>query len=151
MGEEPRSTLNPHLLMEMVTGWSPDGPVKCSMTEDEILRLWDAMVESLRLRPTGPGDGKDGGPDPAPRGEPVEPGRRVASGNLCPADGLWRCDHPDNLLGHQRFYKAGTKFLAAVVPAKHGPLAKLFRRPQERWVPTTWTLLPREPEESAGR
>lgn len=54
---------HPQLRLEMSTGVGREGPVNSSLSDKEALRLWDAIVDSIRLRPvTSRSD--PGRPDP---------------------------------------------------------------------------------------
>jgi len=42
---------HPQIRLDMVTGCGREGPEKSSLSDEEALQLWDAIVDSIRLRP----------------------------------------------------------------------------------------------------
>lgn len=98
------NVLMPHLSLEMDTGMSPragGAPVQSSLSEEAVLRLWDKISSSIRLRPTGPGKLTESVTTPPPLGATVEAGER------CPQSGWWLCGEASsglNVLGGQRQY-----------------------------------------------
>ncbi|MEN3274645.1 MAG: hypothetical protein V7631_435 [Massilia sp.] len=48
------NVLIPHLVFEMDTGKSNNGPVPSSLSRDAVMALWDKISSSIRLRPTEP-------------------------------------------------------------------------------------------------
>lgn len=81
--------LMPYLSLEMDTGMSPragGAPVQSSLSEEAVLRLWDKISSSIRLRPTGPGKLTESVTTPPPLGTTAE------AEDLCPQSTLVRRD-----------------------------------------------------------
>lgn len=49
------NVLVPHFLFKMNTGQSNNGPVPSSLSDRDAIALWDRILSSIRLRPTGQG------------------------------------------------------------------------------------------------
>ena len=94
----------PRLLLELDTGVNPRSggkPVQSSLNEEMVIRLWDKISSSVRLRPIRPVEVPQNAPLALPLGIYVEAGER------CPQSGWWSCGGPDNnlaVLGGQRQY-----------------------------------------------
>lgn len=85
----------PYIALEAKTGWSNDGPVQSGLSDEEALRLWDSVVDSIRVRPGS--DVKTG--QTAPK-RPL--GQLATTGRVCEQAGLWECDEPRAIDGHRR-------------------------------------------------
>ncbi|MEN3274646.1 MAG: hypothetical protein V7631_436 [Massilia sp.] len=87
------NVLIPHLVFEMDTGKSNNGPVPSSLSQDAALVLWDKISSSIRLRPTEP-------PKPVVAEPPPTPlGTYVWAGDRCPESGWWQCSEGGNGIG----------------------------------------------------
>lgn len=151
----------PSLSLEMTSSRAEGSTAPLSMKEEEALALWDAVVETIRLRPTTktsatPANGASGTP---PQGtdsssKPATPGTGAASskpraslgtsvksGEQCPQSGTWACAHTTNLSGAEHTFQEGETFPEAVMDTNRGLLGKLTGRPAEAVVATTWTLV----------
>ena len=50
----PNDPFNPQIRFDMTTGEGPNGSENASLSDKDALKLWDAIVNSIRLRPTTP-------------------------------------------------------------------------------------------------
>jgi len=80
----------PLLSLELRTGISERSggkPVDTSLHEDALLKLWNTIASSIRIRKDGPPSGS--GPSPEPSGPKL--GAVASAGDICPQSGWWRC------------------------------------------------------------
>ena len=69
----------PFLKFELVTGQEES----VSLTDEQAIALWDAILNSFKVRPVVPGKRS--------AVEPEDFARLIASGEKCPQTGYWRC------------------------------------------------------------
>jgi hypothetical protein len=98
---ESRYELNdpfkPVIVVQLSTGRGKDKDVRPTISEQEAVELFDAVVNSIRLRPTGPAKRSEAAPAPkAPLGEMATTGRQ------CPQTGRWRAEE-----GEERLIREG--------------------------------------------
>jgi hypothetical protein len=87
----------PVIIVELSTGQGEDEDVRPTISEKEAVELFDAVVNSIRLRPTGPAKRSEAAPAPkAPLGEMATTGRQ------CPQTGRWRAEE-----GEERLIREG--------------------------------------------
>jgi hypothetical protein len=137
----------PFMHLEMSTGHPVNAgarPVSSFLGEEALIRLWDRISSSIRVRPTtAPPSVKR---DPPPRGKP---GDTASAGELCPGTGWWECQNAGSGAG----VAGGRRQFLAV--GQRMPQALLLR-PQTLWdklrgaqptyrldQPTAWTLVDR--------
>ena len=153
----------PAMTLELTNSRAEDSRAPLSMTEEEALALWDAMVDSIRIRPTPrtPPIRKDGASEPAPPipfgitlpapDAPAKPrsalGTRLGTGEVCPQTGIWECAHNENLGGSKRAFREGQIFQEAVLDTPRSWFGRLLGRPAEIVVATAWTLVSDPDEE----
>lgn len=117
---ETRGTDNdvsaPYISFEMDAGLNPRAggkPVQSSLSEEAMLKLWDKISSSIRLRPTGPLHAVQPERPATPLGAYAEAGER------CPQSGWWLCTdagHKVGVLGGQRQYlRQGQKMPQALL------------------------------------
>jgi hypothetical protein len=137
----------PFMHLEMSSGHTVNAgarPVTSFLGEDALIRLWDKIASSIRVRPTtAPPSAKR---EPPPRGKP---GDTASAGDACPGTGWWECEgagHGAGVAGgRRRFMTMGERMPQALV-----------LRPQTLWdklrgtqasyrleLPTSWTLVDR--------
>jgi hypothetical protein len=132
----------PAIKIELTTGHqdSKGNPQQTTLTDQQAIKLWDDILNSFRLRPTG-GQLKTGAADSAP--QPHLPlGELVATGNACPQTGWWQTSEPGEVAGgrRQRFV-AGEAMPEAVMLGQSSIWHKLKgERPSYRKV-TVWKLV----------
>lgn len=142
--EVPHQGTGTVLSITAQSGWSPRGRVSASLSEGEMLALWDFVLNSVRLRPT-PDASK-----PAPRKTgPVPPqtalGALIKTGESCPQSGIW-----ESSVGAERLLlRAGESVPSATVSVKLSLMQKLRGEPGHAYAPTTWRL--REYTDNGGK
>jgi hypothetical protein len=94
----PDDPFRPNLVVELTTGRNSGYQGKRpTISEQEAVELFDAVVNSIRLRPTGPAKRSEAAPAPkAPLGEMATTGRQ------CPQTGCWRAEE-----GEERLIREG--------------------------------------------
>jgi hypothetical protein len=91
----------PHVLFQMDTGESDNGPVPSSLSQEAVIALWDKISSSIRLRPTQERKAV------ATERPPTSLGTYASAGDRCPESGWWLCGDGGNgvgVLGGQRQY-----------------------------------------------
>jgi hypothetical protein len=98
-----RDSLQPELDVKLDTGVKDDqtASVKPSITDEEAVALWDKLIGSIRLRPTG-AEAKQSSVTP-PR---MPLGEYVDTGSICPQSGWWQCSEGGEIAGGRRRYFA---------------------------------------------
>jgi hypothetical protein len=136
----------PFLSLELQGGISPrpgGKPVDTSLHEDALLRLWDSIASSIRLRKGGP---------PPPSAAPPEPsgpklGAVARAGDICPQSGWWRCNPGGEGIGVHggavQYIRQGERMPQALLLPRQTIWQKLKRiQPSiESPQPTPWTLV----------
>ncbi|MBS0369477.1 MAG: hypothetical protein JSS57_09785 [Proteobacteria bacterium] len=94
----PGDPFKPNLVVELTTGRNSGYQDKRpTISEQEAVELFDAVVNSIRLRPTGPAKRSEATPIPkAPLGEMATTGRQ------CPQTGRWQAEE-----GEERLIREG--------------------------------------------
>jgi hypothetical protein len=132
----------PAIKIELTTGHqdSKGNPQKTSLTDQQAMKLWDDVLNSFRLRPTGENPQTSGlHPDPQP-GLPL--GELVATGRRCPQTGWWQTTESGEVEGgrRQRFV-AGEQMPEVVLLQGSSVWQKLKgKRPSHR-IATLWKLV----------
>jgi hypothetical protein len=152
-GGDEKDLTKPYIMVQMFSGSGEKEPVESSLSEQEFLAMWDAVLESFRWRGPKPGTGKPSQDSPAGAGSPVSGippsappkphaalGTRIRSGGRCPQAGIWACAHGGNLGGAKHTFGEGEELPAAVLDTHRGWFGKLMGRPAETVVDTVWTL-----------
>jgi hypothetical protein len=98
----------PAIKIELSTGHSDrkGNPQKTSLTDEQAMKLWDDILNSFRLRPTGDAvKTSDIAPEPSPR---LPLGELVATGRTCPQTGWWQASEAGEIEGGARqYFRAG--------------------------------------------
>lgn len=130
---------NPQLRLDMTTGEGPGGSENASLSDPDALRLWDAIVNSIRIRPaSSTTSATEPTAPPKPR---AALGTRLRSGDRCVQAGSWTCAHDNNLVGATRVFRKGEELPPAVLDARLGWFGRLAGRPAELVEDTVWTLV----------
>lgn len=129
----------PALVVELTTGrrsgWDNKRP---TISEQEAVELFDAVVNSIRLRPTTPAK-----PAPEPN---AALGTPLMTGRTCPQNGLWEAED-----GGRRYFSEGDTLPAIRVAGKPSFIERLRgTQPLERRA-TLWTLVAYGPDPAAGQ
>jgi hypothetical protein len=136
--------LQPSLDVQLDTGVKDDqtASVKPSITDEEAIALWDKLIGSIRVRPTGAAAKQSGAlPPKLPLGEYID------TGSVCPQAGWWQCSDGGEIAGGRR------RHLAAGDPVPHAfvlgkpSLWQMFKgeRPTHK-IATIWKLVEYDPE-----
>jgi hypothetical protein len=138
---------DPVLFVDFATGANPaPGPrmVRPSLTDQQAIKLFDTIVNSIRLRPTTPGKTSDAGdpnsPSPAPKRLPL--GTKVSSLRSCPETGVYECPPGAPGVAERRMYIKQYQPMpgAFIMQPKRG-IAGFFGGQESSEVETTWTLV----------
>jgi hypothetical protein len=131
--------LQPSLDVQFDTGVKDDqtASVKPSITDEEAVALWDKLIGSIRVRPTGGVAGQSSAISlKIPLGEYID------TGSICPQEGWWQCNDGGEISGGRRQHFAlGDRVPHAVVLGKPS-LWQILKgeRPTHKIV-TIWKLV----------
>lgn len=137
---------NPTLHLDFSTGHVPGNNsdrTRPSLTDDQAIQLFDSIVNSIRVRPTGPANVSATEPSPLfPLGEVI------ATGTVCPQNGWWKCyERNDDARikvegGQRQFFQAGQIMPQAVLVGTPTFWQKLFEgmKPFRHATATAWKL-----------
>jgi len=128
----------PKITLELETGIGrPGEQINSSLSDKEVLELWEQVSSSIRLRPT----------TAAPKTSDVQPqeksplGTLAATGRVCPQSGYWESSEDGEIRGgHRRFFTEGEIMPDALWLGRPNILQQLRgERPSYRTV-TVWKL-----------
>lgn len=128
----------PRLVLEFETATEPpEGPrSRPSLTDDQAIKLYDSIVNSIRLRPTT-------GPDKNSRSEPPKTplGELAATGRTCPQTGWWQSDDPSATAAGRQHFNAGDVLPKVMLDAEAGKWQTLKRQRGPHEMVTIWKLV----------
>ena len=133
----------PALVVELNTGRGQDGvEQRPTINEKDAVELFDAIVNSIHLRPTTP--------IAAPVPPKAELGTPLATGRVCSQSGVWQAEE-----GERRFLREGERMPSTRVAGKPSLLERLRGQQPVVSRATLWTLVayepdPADPASSAG-
>lgn len=132
----------PAIKIELTTGHQDDkgNPQKASLTDKEAMKLWDDILNSFRLRPTG--DSIKTGEvilEPSPR---LPLGELAATGRACPQTGWWQASEAGEIEGGARQYFRAGETMPQVTTLGESSLWQKLKgaRPSYRTA-TVWKLV----------
>lgn len=129
----------PQVTIELTTGHQdPKGnPQRTRLSDEQAMRLWDDVLKSFRVRPTG------GGPKTSEAAPPKAPlGELVATGRDCPQTGWWQCADAGEVQGGRRqYFRAGERMPHAVLPGEPSVWQKLKGERSSHKTATVWQLV----------
>ena len=132
-------SLLPQLDIKLDTGVKDNrtASVKPSLTDEEAVALWDKLITSIRVRPTG---------DAAKTGTATPPktplGAYIDSGSECPQTGWWRCSDSGEVVGgRRRHFVAGEVMPTVVVLGQPDVWQRITGQRPNHEIPTVWELL----------
>jgi hypothetical protein len=141
-------SLQPSLDVQLDTGVRDDrtATVKPSITDEEAVALWDKLIGSIRVRPTG---------DAAKHSTASLPqtplGDFIDTGSACPQAGWWQCsDHGEIAGGRRRHFVADEMMPHAVLVQKPSVLQKLTGQRPTHQIATMWQLVAYDPDETVA-
>ena len=135
--------LHPKIRIELQSGNSDGGldPRPISMTDKQVLELWDRILNSLRLRPTDDENGAGGKSSPQSNNGDVLPlGEFVRTGAICPQTGYWQCPEND-VHGSTRLFKSGEAMPPASVKRDLSFMERIKGTNAEISTNTVWRLV----------
>jgi hypothetical protein len=137
----------PAIKIELSTGHSDrkGNPQKTSLTDEQAMKLWDDLLNSFRLRPTGDAvKTSDIAPEPSPR---LPLGELVATGRTCPQTGWWQASEAGEIEGGARqYFRAGDAMPQVTMLGEPSLWEKLKgARPSYRTA-TVWKLVDHDVE-----
>ena len=143
--------LAPTITLELQTGKGrPGQPVNSSLSDDEVLQLWERVSSSLKIRATSAG--KKG--DEAAAAPNVALGELAATGRTCPQTGIWECKESVNVVGGSRqFFRNGESMPPATLSVAPSLWKKLRGASPSTQVSTVWKLVDYEalPDEAVAK
>jgi hypothetical protein len=136
----------PAIKIELTTGHQDDkgNPQKTSLTDEQAMKLWDDILNSFRLRPTGDSvKTSDATPEPSPR---LPLGELAATGRACPQTGWWQASEAGEIEGGvRRYFRAGEMMPQVTMLGESSLWQKLKgARPSYRTA-TVWKLVDFDP------
>ena len=137
----------PMIEMEGQTGYHGHHVIDSSLSDPVLLKLWDAIVGSIRLRPTS---------DPAKRSEAPSPkkplGELAMTGEICPETGWWKCaeEGAPVLGGSRQYIRQGEPMPDVVLLGKPSLWQRVKGETPQFRRSTVWTLkaYPDAPQEA---
>jgi hypothetical protein len=144
----------PFMHLEMSTGHPVNAgarPVISFLGEEALVQLWDRILSSIRVRPTG-------APPAATREAPpgARPGDTASAGDVCPGTGWWECRDDgtgsDVAGGRRQFLTQGQRMPQALL-LQPQTLWERLRGMQSGYrldAPTVWTLVDRRSKARAA-
>lgn len=150
-GTQVSEPLKPTLIVEFESGMFKDdhgNPLRPNITDEQATEIFDAVVNSIRLRPTS--GGKVSSADPSV----VLPlGTLAQTGSVCPQTGWWTCPEANGQEvvggGRQRFV-AGSMMPVATVLGSRNLTEKLLGKQPQYNVNTTWQLVDFDQADDTG-
>lgn len=138
----------PMVSIELATGRNPAGMNKRpTINEKDAVQLFDAVVNSLRLRPTSAPPAKvSEAPPMAPLGD------LQATGRICPQTGWWQCtEEALPVKGHRmQFFRQGEAMPRVTLLGQPSMLDRLKGRQPEYSTATVWKLMEYEHPAETG-
>jgi hypothetical protein len=114
-----------------------------SLSDQEMLKLWDSILGTLRLRPTDNTGSTTREPKPSPLTSATDPlplGELAVTGAPCPQTGYWQCPDRD-VHGSSRLFRQGETMPAAVVKRDLSFMERLKGANAEISTNTVWRLV----------
>jgi hypothetical protein len=143
---EPKNVYRPLLDIQLNTGVKDDqtGARPPSVTDDEAVAIWDRIVGSIRVRPTGAA--KPVGTTPA-TDKPV--GTLGAAGETCPQSGWWQCTDGRGKVdvsgGRTQYFRVGEQLPQALLllPQSLWQKTRGEQATFQSKIPSSWKLADR--------
>jgi hypothetical protein len=139
-----RDPLHPQIRFDLQSGNFDGGldPKPISLTDKQMLELWDKILNSLRLRPTDEGKGSPGErpTSRADSGAALPLGELARTGAPCPQTGYWQCPDRD-VNGSPRLFQQGEIMPAAVIKRELSFMERLKGANAEVITNTVWRLV----------
>jgi hypothetical protein len=119
-GGKENDRFYPNVDIQLDTGVSANTPgkVPASLTDDELIALWDKVLSSIRIREVTP-----------PKPDAPRVGLMLPPGALCPIDGQWECTGVEEYLTDHEIVGGKIQFFRTGVILPHPTLT----RPGNLW------------------
>lgn len=148
-----RDPLHPQIRIDLQSGNSDGGldPIPISMTDQQMLELWEKILKSLRLRPTDGGRGA-AATEPSPitgNGSALPLGELARTEAVCPQTGYWQCPEPD-VHGSTRLFQQGATMPPAIVRRDLSFMERVKGTNSEVSMNTVWRLVKYVEEEGSA-
>ncbi len=141
-GTQVGEALKPTLVVEFESVMFKDAqgnPLRPKLTDEQATQIFDAIVNSVRLRPTSGGKVSEVAPVPT-----LPLGTLAQTGSVCPQTGWWTCPeavaHKIEGGGRQRFI-AGSPMPGITVLGERNLIDRLLGVQPSYNVSTTWELV----------
>lgn len=133
-----KNVMEPTITLELQTGTGrPGQPINSSLSDEEVLQLWERVSSSLKIRATS--EGKAGQAVAAAK---VALGELAATGRACPQTGFWECKESENVVGGSRkFFREGENMPPATLSAAPSLWGKLSGASRSEQISTVWKLV----------
>ncbi|HEY0584498.1 MAG TPA: T6SS immunity protein Tli4 family protein [Pseudoduganella sp.] len=135
--------LRPQIRIDLQSGNFDGGldPKPISMTDQQMLQLWDKILNSLRLRPTnGAKDSTEKKPSQQSNSDVLPLGELVRTGASCPQTGYWQCPEND-IQGSTRLFHAGDTMPPAIIKRDLSFVERLRGSSDQHSTGTVWRLV----------
>ena len=119
--------------------------IRPSLTDKQAIELFDAIVNSIRLRPTTPGKTSAAEPNPSDdsgAAKRLPLGTKVSSLRACPESGVYECPSDTPGVAERRlFIEQGRPMPAAFIAQSKRGITGLFGGQESKEVEIFWTLV----------
>jgi hypothetical protein len=140
-GTEVGNGLKPTITVELESGMTQENgvPTRPRLTDEQAIALFDAVANSVRLRPVSTANvSEDNGSPNAPLGTLAQ------TGTPCPQTGWWTC--PEAVAneiegGRRQRFEAGAVMPVVQVLPKQSFIERMTGRQQKHSVNTVWKLV----------
>ena len=138
------SATEPAFYFQLQTGGAGVQDGRPSLTDKQAIELYDAIVNSIRLRPTTPGKTSAADPDPTDSGtaKRLPLGTQVSSLRSCPESGIYECasDAP-GVTERRVFIAQGRPMPSTFMMTRQRGVAHFFGAHEKKEVEITWALV----------
>lgn len=139
-----RDALHPQVRIDLQSANNDGGrdPSPASLTNQQMLELWESILSSLRLRPTNGGQAAEvGKPSTQAHPDSILPlGEFLRTGAICPQTGYWQCPEND-VHGSTRLFRAGDTMPPAILKRDLSFVERLRGRSDQHSTSTVWRLV----------
>ncbi|KQV59052.1 T6SS immunity protein Tli4 family protein [Duganella sp. Root336D2] len=139
-----RDALHPQVRIDLQSANNDGGrdPAPASLTNPQMLELWERILNSLRLRSINGGQAAEvGNSSPQAHSGSVLPlGELVRTGASCPQTGYWQCPEND-VHGSTRLFKSGDPMPPAIIKRDLSFVERLRGSSDQHSSSTVWRLV----------
>jgi len=138
-----RDALHPQVRIDLQSANNDGGrdPSPASLTNSQMLELWERILSSLRLRSAKGAEAAEvGKPSPQANGGSAPLGELVRTGAICPQTGYWQCPESD-VHGSTRLFQAGDAMPPAIIKRDLSFVERLRGSSDQHSTSTVWRLV----------